>query len=51
VHRYITLVHTILLVLRSSVLRKEVDFNKRGKILKPLCSEKAKNSEFFLLER
>jgi hypothetical protein len=37
VHRSVVVVHSILLDLRSSVLRKEPDLKKRGKILK-LCA-------------
>jgi hypothetical protein len=37
VHRYDVVVHSTLLDLRSSVLRRESDLKKRGKILK-LCA-------------
>jgi hypothetical protein len=37
VHRSVVVVHNILLDLQSSVLRKEPDLKKRGKILK-LCA-------------
>jgi hypothetical protein len=37
VHRFVVVVRSILLDLRSFVLRKESDLKKRGKILK-LCA-------------
>jgi hypothetical protein len=44
-------VHNILLDLRSSVLKRELDLKKRGKILKSWCSDKGKISGNFCFER